>query len=105
MVVNVKVVRKHRKNVINWFCINQLSTFSLVDAKPQCVTNSDCNIDQQCYQGSCRFACSAVSCGINAACVPQFHNGVCQCFRGFSGNPNIACTKGKSWELFIFTII
>ena len=89
-------------NVWNLFFIKQLSTLYLVDAKPQCVTNSDCNIDQQCYQGSCRFACSAVSCGINAACVPQFHNGVCQCFRGFSGNPNIACTKGKYQDSILY---
>ena len=66
-----------------------------VDAKPQCVTDSDCQLDENCYQGSCRLACSTVSCGLNAVCVPQFHNGVCECLTGFYGNPTIACKKGK----------
>ena len=43
-----------------------------VDAKPQCVTDSDCQLDEKCYQGSCRLACNTVSCGLNAFCVPQF---------------------------------
>ena len=75
--------------------------FSSVDAKPQCVTDSDCDIDKQCYQGSCRFACSVVTCGLNAACVPQYHNGVCQCLRGYEGNPQIACTKGIQTSLLV----
>ena len=72
-----------------------------VDAKPQCVTDSDCQLDENCYQGSCRLACSTVYCGQNAACVPQFHNGVCQCLNGYFGNPTLACKRGKINTLFI----
>ena len=74
--------------------------FPTVDAKPQCVTDSDCDIDKQCYQGSCRLACSIISCGLNAVCAPQFHNGVCECLNGYQGNPTIACKKGKFGFLF-----
>ena len=81
-------------------------SYSLVDAKPQCVTDSDCDIDKECYQGSCRFACSSVSCGLNAKCVPQFHKGVCECLNGYQGNPTIACKKGIYilWFIDYFTI-
>ena len=72
--------------------------FSIVDASPQCATDSDCDIDKQCYQGSCRFACSVVVCGQNAVCTPQFHKGVCECLRGYQGNPTIACKKGMLLE-------
>ena len=74
--------------------VTTLSYHHVVDAKPQCVTDSDCDVDKECYQGSCRFACSQVSCGQNAICRPQFHKGVCECLSGFKGNPTIACTKG-----------
>ena len=73
---------------------NAIACFSIVDASPQCATDSDCDIDKQCYQGSCRFACSVVVCGQNAVCTPQFHKGVCECLRGYQGNPTIACKKG-----------
>ena len=76
-----------------------------VDAKPQCVTDSDCQLDEKCYQGSCRLACSTVVCGFNAVCVPQFHNGVCQCLTGFAGNPTIACKKGKTALVLLTSLL
>ena len=90
---------------MNWYIVNTFWLNSIVDAKPQCVTDSDCDIDKECYQGSCRFACSSVSCGQNAVCVPQFHNGVCECLNGFKGNPTIACKKGKRLLLYKFVKI
>ena len=73
----------------------------LVDAKPQCETDFDCAFDKTCSQGNCVFACSLVSCGLNAVCVPKNHRGICECNPGYFGNPTIACNKGIS-SLFIF---
>ena len=75
-----------------------------VDAKPQCSSDLECDVDKICYQGSCIFACSRVSCGQNAICTPEFHQGKCKCLPGFSGNPDSGCKKGKiiekiAWEM------
>ena len=78
---------------------------STVDAKPQCVIDSDCQLDEKCYQGSCRLACSTVVCGFNAVCEPQFHNGVCRCLTGFAGNPTIACKKGKTALVLLTSLL
>ena len=66
----------------------------LVNAKPQCESDFDCNFDQKCAQGTCVSACSLVSCGLNALCLPKNHRGICECIPGYFGNPSIACNKG-----------
>ena len=66
----------------------------LVNAKPQCESDFDCNFDQKCAQGTCVSACSLVSCGLNAVCLPKNHRGICECIPGYFGNPSIACNKG-----------
>ena len=68
--------------------------FLIVDAKPQCESDFDCQFDQKCSQGNCVPACSLVSCGLNALCLPKNHRGVCECIPGYFGNPSIACNKG-----------
>ena len=70
----------------------------LVNAKPQCESDYDCNFDQKCSQGNCVPACSLVTCGLNAICLPKSHKGVCECITGHFGNPSIACNKGM-WYL------
>ena len=72
-----------------------------VDAKPQCSSDLECDIDKICYQGSCIFACSRVNCGQNAICMPEFHQGSCKCLPGFTGNPDTGCSKGNSFKVFV----
>ena len=86
--------------LVNWIHISyffyacfKLSPF-LVNAKPQCESDYDCNFDQKCAQGTCVSACSLVSCGLNALCLPKNHRGICECIPGYFGNPSIACNKG-----------
>ena len=67
-----------------------------VDAKPQCESDFDCNVDKTCSEGNCVFACSLVSCGLNAVCVPKNHRGICECNPSYFGNPTIACNKGMT---------
>ena len=67
-----------------------------VDAKPQCESDFDCNVDKTCSEGNCVFACSLVSCGLNAVCVPKNHRGICECNPSYYGNPTIACNKGTT---------
>jgi hypothetical protein len=68
-------------------------TCEIVNAKPQCESDYDCNFDQKCAQGTCVSACSLVSCGLNALCLPKNHRGICECIPGYFGNPSIACNK------------
>ena len=70
--------------------------FSLVNAKPQCESDFDCNFDQKCSLGNCVPACAFVSCGLNAICLPKSHKGICECIPEHFGNPSIACKKGMS---------
>ena len=93
MVALVKLVNF---SYITFFLSNACSTpFPfLVNAKPQCESDFDCNFDQKCAQGTCVSACSLVSCGVNALCLPKNHRGICECIPGYFGNPSIACNKG-----------
>ena len=77
--------------------LSMSNPFFLVNAKPQCTTDNECSLDKTCSQGTCVFACSLVTCGLNAYCEPRSHKGFCQCSNGYSGNPEIACTKGKKF--------
>ena len=85
--------------VVNW-CLDfflkcMLNAISfLVTAKPQCESDFDCNFDQKCSQGNCVPACSLISCGLNAICLPKSHRGICECIPDHFGNPSIACNKG-----------
>lgn len=67
----------------------------VVNARPQCETDPDCSIEKTCFLGTCVPACALVSCGLNAICESSFHTGRCNCLPGFSGDPLIACSKGK----------
>ena len=89
-----------RVELVNWFFIilffplHAFFSFFIVNAKPQCESDFDCNFDQKCAQGTCLSACSFVTCGLNALCLPKNHRSICECIPGYYGNPSIACNKG-----------
>ena len=68
---------------------------SLVDPKPQCVSDNDCSRTEKCQGGTCVLACNLVQCGLNARCVSDFHSANCQCNRGYFGDPYSYCEAEK----------
>ena len=61
----------------------------------ECYSDDDCGYTEVCYQGSCADACQITKCGANARCEASFHSARCSCPDGYTGNPQIACTRCK----------
>lgn len=58
--------------------------------KPECIVNSDCNLNEACSNQKCRDSCPG-TCGNNALCRVRNHNPICSCKPGYTGNPFTAC--------------
>lgn len=57
---------------------------------PECVISADCPAHLACLSQHCRDPCQGV-CGQNAQCSVVNHIPVCECHRGFEGDPFQAC--------------
>lgn len=55
----------------------------------ECPDNRYCNVDTR----QCEDPCKYDSCGINALCNATQHKAVCKCITGYTGNPEIQCSK------------
>ncbi|CAB4059878.1 unnamed protein product [Lepeophtheirus salmonis] len=62
-----------------------------VELSTECQVNNDCQQFEICVDGTCRKTCSINSCGANAVCTPVIHGFKCNCFDGYTGDPNSAC--------------
>jgi hypothetical protein len=62
---------------------------------PECEIDDDCRDYQYCNLDtkSCDDPCLTKNCGTNAFCNATNHIAVCQCITGYSGNPDIYCSK------------
>ncbi|KAK9513085.1 hypothetical protein O3M35_001355 [Rhynocoris fuscipes] len=60
------------------------------DATATCESNSDCTSKEICVNRMCVSPCN---CGPNAECRVQDRYPICYCKTGYSGNPQIGCTK------------
>lgn len=60
--------------------------------RPECVLNSDCPSHLACVNQHCRDPCPGV-CGSNAECTIANHIPVCECSRGYVGDPFRGCRK------------
>lgn len=67
----------------------------LVQARPQCYTHDECQYTEACHLGNCVDACRLTTCGSNARCVSQNHQGQCVCLPNYEGNPSTGCQPGK----------
>jgi hypothetical protein len=78
---------------------------------PECVVDSDCPDNRYCEQKSntCQDPCGIKRCGINAFCNATNHRAICQCISGYSGDPEVLCSKFKifktSTERFFLNVI
>lgn len=63
--------------------------------KPECETNDDCQDHKYCKLSTqtCVDACLEKKCGIKAFCNATNHQGVCMCISGYTGIPEVLCSK------------
>lgn len=59
----------------------------------ECTNDSDCPSEKSCVNAVCKNPCA---CGPNAKCSVANHKPICSCVLGYDGNPDLACTKGKT---------
>ncbi|CAH2015289.1 unnamed protein product [Acanthoscelides obtectus] len=58
--------------------------------RPECVSSSECPLNQACLNQKCVDPCPG-TCGINARCQVVNHNPICSCPERFTGDPFISC--------------
>ena len=58
--------------------------------RPECVTSSECPLNQACTNQKCINPCLG-TCGIAADCQVINHNPVCTCRPKYTGDPFVAC--------------
>lgn len=62
--------------------------------KPQCVSDFDCiKDDYRCRNNQCVRVCAPGACGLNAECDARNHRAVCTCPDGYSGSPDVSCSR------------
>lgn len=60
------------------------------NCRPECVTSSECLLNQACINQKCINPCPG-SCGINAVCQVVKHSPICSCENKFTGDPFVRC--------------
>lgn len=72
--------------------------------RPECITSSECPLNQACVNQKCIDPCPG-TCGINAKCQVVNHNPICSCPPNFTGDPFLRCTiRSKICLLIIINI-
>lgn len=70
--------------------------------RPECVSSSDCSLDQACNNQKCVNPCQG-TCGVQAKCQVINHNPICTCPSGYSGDPFTRCSPIRKLNLFVIT--
>lgn len=60
------------------------------NCRPECVLSTECPTEKACVSQRCQDPCPG-TCGINAECRVHNHSPLCQCRRGFTGDPFTRC--------------
>jgi hypothetical protein len=58
--------------------------------RPECVTSSECPLNQACSNQKCIDPCPG-TCGVQAQCQVINHNPICSCPTGYTGDPFVRC--------------
>ncbi|KAK4014726.1 neurogenic locus notch homolog protein 1 [Daphnia magna] len=66
--------------------------------RSECVENNECPTDKVCHNNRCINPCST-SCGVDSECTVRNHVTVCQCPKGFTGDPFVSCNPSSSSNL------
>lgn len=59
--------------------------------RPECVVNSECQLDKACINQKCGDPCPN-TCGLGAQCTTRNHNPICACPPGYTGDPFTRCS-------------
>lgn len=67
---------------------------------PQCQSDDECADDMYCDKETknCALACIPKVCGVNALCNATNHVANCVCITGYTGNPEVLCSKYLKWN-------
>ena len=63
----------------------------VINGTTGCAGNDECASNKVCVNSKCINPCST-SCGVDAECEVRNHVTVCQCPKGFNGDPFVSCT-------------
>lgn len=58
--------------------------------RPECIVDSDCNLNEACSNQKCRNPCIG-TCGVGANCKVFNHKPICTCRPGLTGDPFTRC--------------
>lgn len=58
--------------------------------RPECIVDSDCNLNEACSNQKCRNPCIG-TCGVGANCKVINHKPICTCRPGLTGDPFTRC--------------
>lgn len=74
-----------------------------VPSQGGCTHHSDCLFSEACIEGLCSDPCH---CGINAECYVSQHRPYCTCPASYTGDPNVACYRGRlKFTLLLLTAL
>lgn len=64
---------------------------------PECEEDFECPDNKFCNPATktCDDPCANKHCGINALCNATNHQAICQCITGYTGDPDVLCSKLK----------
>lgn len=62
------------------------------NCRPECINNDECGLSLACINQKCRDPCQG-SCGANSECHVVNHTPMCNCIRGYIGDPFIECSR------------
>lgn len=68
------------------------------NCKPECITNSECDLSKACQNRRCVNPCDSGTCGINANCKVISHSPVCRCNQNYEGDPFTRCNPIREDE-------
>lgn len=68
------------------------------NCRPECVVSSECTEDRACINNRCADPCPN-TCGIGAQCTTKYHNPICACPPGFTGDPFTRCAPQREYFL------
>lgn len=74
-----------------------------IGCRPECITNSECPLDEACIQNKCRDPC-VDNCGQYATCKVISQRPICSCPHGYTGDPNFRCSLCKILHSSIMVI-
>ena len=67
-----------------------------VGCRPECLLSYDCPADKACVNSRCADPCPG-TCGVNAECRVSNHNAVCECHKGYYGDPFVQCALERKY--------